>query len=66
LALILVIGGGGTFFQMRGIHQVPETPATSATVNDLRVLDNNIQAEQQMNQLLDTSGSEDGDAPPTT
>ena len=66
LALILVIGGGGTFFQMRGIHQVPETPATSATVNDLRVLDNNIQAEQQMNQILDTSGSEDGDAPPTT
>ena len=66
LALLLVIGGGGTLFQMHGFHQAPETPAISATVNDLRVLDNNIQAEQQMNQLLDTSGSEDGDAPPTT
>jgi len=66
LALILVIGGGGTLLQMHNFNQVPETPATSATVNDLKVLDNNIQAEQQMNQLLDTSGSEDGDTPPTT
>ena len=66
LALILVIGGGGTFFQMHNFQQLPENPTTSATVNDLKVLDNNIQAEQQMNQLLDTSGSEDGDTPPTT
>lgn len=66
LALILVIGGSGTFFQMHSFQQVPENPTASATVNDLKVLDNNIQAEQQMNQLLDTSGSEDEDTPPTT
>jgi hypothetical protein len=66
LALLLLVGGGGTFFQMHGFHQVPDAPATSATVNDLKVLDNNMQDEQQMNQLLDTSGSEDGDTPPTS
>ena len=67
LALVLVVGGGGTFVQLHGVHDgSPTTAASSATVNDLEVLDNNAQAEQQMGQLLDESGSEDEDAPPTS
>jgi hypothetical protein len=62
LAAVLVLGGGGTFLQM---HHNPVTEASSA-VNDLKVLDNNEQAEQQMGQLLDLSGSEDGDAQPAS
>jgi hypothetical protein len=64
LMLVLVLGGGGTFWQMHGTQQSQQTHP-SAVVNDLNVLDNNAQAEQQMGQLLDQSGSED-DAPPTT
>ena len=70
LALMLLIGGGGTFWQMHGtqpaVSNQPRQVSASAAVNDLNVLDNNAQAEQQMGQLLDQSGSEDGDAPPTT
>jgi len=67
LALVLLVGGGGTFVQMQNVHGAPPaTAASSATVNDLKVLDNNAQAEQQMGQLLDESGSEDEDAPPTS
>jgi hypothetical protein len=68
LALVLVAGGGGTFWQMRYAHNGAASPTTeaSATVNDLTVLDNNAQAEQQMSQLLDQSGSEDEDTPPAT
>jgi hypothetical protein len=70
LALMLLIGGGGTFWQMHGTQQTdpsqPHAVSASAAVNDLNVLDNNAQAEQQMGQLLDQSGSEDGDTPPTT
>ena len=42
--------------------------AASATVNDLKILDNNAQTEQQLNQLLDDSsaGTDDGAAVPTT
>jgi hypothetical protein len=42
--------------------------AASATVNDLNILDKNVQAEQQMDQLLDdsTPSADDGAAPPTT
>jgi anti-sigma factor RsiW len=66
LGLLLLLGGGGTFAGLYNTHGVPSTTASSATVNDLKVLDNNVQAEQQMGQLLDMSGSEDDDTPPTT
>jgi len=68
LALVLVVGGGSTVLQVRGGNHpaIPVNSASSATVNDLKVLDNNDQAEQQMGQLLDESGSEDGDTPPTS
>jgi anti-sigma factor RsiW len=66
LALVLVVGGGSAFLPGH-LHQPAVTAnAASATVDDLKVLDNNAQAEQQMGQLLDTSGSEDGDTPPTS
>jgi len=62
LALALVASGGSFL----GIHGLPGHHASqmSATVNDLKVLDNNAQAIQQMDQLLD--GSDDQDTPPTT
>jgi len=59
LALVLVLGGGGTFINF--YHPAAQP---SAAVNDLKILDNNAQAIQQMDQLLDTS--DDGAAPPTT
>jgi anti-sigma factor RsiW len=59
LALALIAGGGSLI----GIH-ISQPPQASATVNDLKLLDNNAQALQQMDQLLDDS--DDQDAPPTT
>ena len=62
LALALVLGGGGTF---AGLYQHPVGAAqASPTVNDLKILDNNAQAEQQMDQLLDSN--DDSSGPPTT
>jgi anti-sigma factor RsiW len=61
LALVLVLGGGGTLIDL--YHPAVSTQA-SPTVNDLKILDNNAQAIQQMDQLLDTN--DDGSAPPTT
>jgi anti-sigma factor RsiW len=62
LALLLVLGGGGTLV---GIYQQPPVATqVSPTVNDLKILDNNAQALQQMDQLLDSS--DDSSAPPTT
>jgi len=66
LALVLLVGGSGTFLQLRNISGTSGAAASSATVNDLKVLDNNAQAEQQMGQLLDQSGSEDEDMPPAS
>ena len=67
LGVVLVLGGGGAFVQMRNIQGNPaNAAASSAVVNDLKVLDNNAQAEQQMGQLLDESGSEDEDTPPAS
>jgi hypothetical protein len=65
MALALVASGGSFV----GIHGMPGMPGhqasqVSATVNDLKVLDNNAQAIQQMDQLLDDN--DDQDAPPTT
>ena len=66
LALVLLVGGSGTFLQLHNLQQKPANTAASATINDLKVLDNNAQEEQQMNQLLDTSGSADEDTPPAS
>ena len=62
LALVMVAGGGGVFL---GVQQQTGTVAASPTVNDLKILDNNAQALQQMDQLLDSSGDDSSD-PPTT
>ena len=59
LALALVVSGGSVV-GYRGLH--PVHAQRSATVNDLKILDNNAQAIQQMDQLLDDS-SDDQDAP---
>jgi hypothetical protein len=62
LAFTLLLGGGGLGVLL---HQ-PASPA-SATVNDLKIMDNNAQALQQMDQLLDESATnDDTNAPPTT
>jgi len=69
LAFVLLIGGGA----FAGIHGITNGSATpppqaSATVNDLKILDNNVQAEQQLNQLLDdsTPSTDEGAAVLTT
>jgi len=65
LALLMLIGGGTGI----GIYEHNNTVvAASPTVNDLRILDNNAQAIQQMDQLLDESAPspDDNTAPPTT
>lgn len=67
LAFTMLIGGGSV-----GLYQQHQSAAAaasvSATVGDLKILDNNAQALQQMNQLLDDSGSSSDDSatPPTT
>jgi anti-sigma factor RsiW len=63
LALAVVVGGGGTF---AGLYQHTAAVAVQAspTVNDLKIIDNNAQALQQMDQLLDPS--DDGSAPPSS
>jgi len=70
LAFAMIIGGGGAFVGIHGFGPGPglQQPQASATVNDLKIMDNNIQAEQQMDQLLDDSSpsADDGAAVPTT
>jgi anti-sigma factor RsiW len=54
LAVLMLIGGGTGV----GIYEHNNTVALAApspAVNDLKILDNNAQAIQQMNQLLDDS-----------
>jgi hypothetical protein len=62
LALVLTISGA-TF---AGVHGSlgNQTTRASATVNDLKILDNNAQTLQQMDQLLD-DGNDDNDPPST-
>jgi anti-sigma factor RsiW len=63
LAIVLAVGGGSAFWMHGSMAPAPIAPAaTSATINDLKVLDNNQQTEQLMGQLLDQSGSEDDDS----
>ena len=62
-ALALVLAAGGASFV--GFHNTlsgSSSQTASSTVDDLKVLDNNASAEQQMGQLLDQSGAEDGDS----
>jgi hypothetical protein len=61
LALIL-LAGGGTWADLSGaFHSVPET---SATVQDLQLLDKNEQTLQAMDQLLQDDSSADDVAQP--
>lgn len=64
LALALIAGGGSSLLSLHGHPKV--NSSVSATLNDLKVLDNNAQALQQMDQLLDDGSSDDGDAQPST
>jgi hypothetical protein len=51
-ALVLaLLAGGGSFVGIHGVHG--GKIQASATVDDLKILDNNDQALQQMDQLLD-------------
>jgi hypothetical protein len=64
MALVLVMGGGGLGV-VNFTH--PHTPAQiSATVNDLQLLDKNVQAEQQVDQILEDSATSqnNGATPP--
>jgi anti-sigma factor RsiW len=63
LVVAVVLGGGGTFAGLYE-HNAAVAVEASPAVNDLKVLDNNEQALQQMDQLLDSS--DDSSAPPTT
>lgn len=61
MALLLVAGGGG-YLQMEHMQQRAMPVQASATVQDLQVLDNNDQAIQQMDQLLDTDDNAQGNS----
>ena len=63
MVLAVMLAGGGTFAGLYE-HSSPVAVQTSPTVNDLKVLDNNAQALQQMDQLLDPG--DDPSDPPTT
>ena len=57
---LLLVAGGGTWWQASHMQSSTNAANISATVQDLQVLDNNAQAIQQMSQLLD----DDGDTSP--
>jgi hypothetical protein len=62
LALVLLVGGG-TWADLSGVFRA--IPETSATVQDLQLLDKNAQTLQTMDQLLqDDSPADDAAAPP--
>jgi anti-sigma factor RsiW len=63
MVLAVVLAGGGTF---AGLYEHNSAVAVQAspTVNDLKLMDNNAQALQQMDQLLDPS--DDSSDPPST
>lgn len=49
---LLLVAGGGSYLETVHLQKVSAL-TTSATVQDLQILDNNDQAIQQMDQLLD-------------
>lgn len=54
LAVAVVAAGGGGYWGLENLSGPAKSPAgVSATVQDLQILDNNVQAIQQMDQLLD-------------
>jgi anti-sigma factor RsiW len=55
MALVLVLGGGGIGV-VNFTHPHAPVPV-SATVNDLQLLDKNVQAEQQVDQILENSAT---------
>lgn len=64
MALLLIAGGGSIGFSSF-THTQPAVVHASATVNDLRILDKNEQALQQMDQLLqDDASASNTTAPP--
>ena len=61
LALVIIAGGGTA----ADLSLQPAAPVqASATINDLQILDNNAQAIQTMDQLLQDDGSSDDTATP--
>ena len=63
MALLLIAGGGGVGISTFSHHQQPQI---SPAVNDLQILDNNQQALEQVDQLLqDDSPDDNSDAPPS-
>jgi anti-sigma factor RsiW len=61
MALLLIAGGGGVGISTLSHDQ--QQPKLSATVNDLQILDNNQQALEQVDQLLqDDSPDDNSDA----
>ena len=62
MAIVLLAGGGSI-----GITTLlrPTQASVSATVNDLQILDNNEQALQQEDQLLQDDNPSDNDTPPS-
>jgi hypothetical protein len=64
LAVVMLAGGGGVLI---GVYHPAPAVTASPTVNDLKILDRNAQALQQMDQLLEEPASGDeGTAQPTT
>jgi anti-sigma factor RsiW len=65
MAVLLIAGGGGVGISTFSRQQA--TARASATVNDLQILDNNQQALEQVDQLLqdDTPDADNSDAPPS-
>lgn len=58
---VLLVAGGGSYWQATHMSTKANSAGVSATLQDLQVIDNDAQAIQQMDQLLDDS---DGDASP--
>ena len=58
---LLLIAGGGSYWQATHMSMQARPAGVSATLQDLQIMDNNAQAIQQMDQLLDDS---DGDTAP--
>jgi hypothetical protein len=63
LALLLLVGGG-TFADLATFSHTPHRAEASATVHDLQILDNNDQALQTMDKLLQDDDSSDGSTTP--